>query len=118
MSNGDFNAGWKPATIAEVKLILQKDLATCDAEQKAAFNRYRVEPYAAPIVGHGQPESVVVVARKKNEVLYWEDVEEGFNLSPIDENGTILNHWCNQDHLGCALNAWVEGRSLSSSTTS
>jgi hypothetical protein len=55
-------------------------------------------------------ETVIVVARKGKEVIYWEDVEEGFNLSPVAEDGRILEHWCNQDELGLALNAWVEGR--------
>ena len=112
MGNGDFSIDWTPATIAEVKQILQQDLVACDAEQKAAFHRFEVEPYATPIVRYGQPESVIIVARRDNEVIYWEDVEEGFNASPVDENGTILEHWCNQDQLGHALNAWVEGRSL------
>ena len=61
-----------------MKEILQQDLAVCDAEQKAAFHRYGVEPYAAPIVRNDQSETVIIVARKENEVIYWEDVEEGF----------------------------------------
>lgn len=102
---------WKPAAIAEVKQILREDLAACDAEQRTAFHRYEVEPYAASIFRYGRPGSVIVVACRNNEVIYWEDVEEGFNMSPIDENGAILEHWCNQDKLGHALNAWIEGRS-------
>jgi len=53
---------------------------------------------------------VVVVARKGQEVIYWDDVEEGFNVSPISERGQILQHWCNQDELRHALNAWIDGR--------
>ena len=112
MGNEELSIDWNPSTIAEVKQILQQDFAVCDAEQKAAFYRFAVELYAAPIVRYGRPESVIVVARRDNEVIYWEDVEEGFNVSPIDGNGTILEHWCNQDQLGHALNAWIEGRSL------
>lgn len=56
MSDDDSSTDWKPATIAEVKQILKEDLATCDAEQKGIFDRYSVEPYAAPIVRYGQPE--------------------------------------------------------------
>lgn len=113
MSNDNFGLDWKPATIAEVTQILQQDLAACDAEQAAMFHRCKVVPYAARIVRYGRPDSVIVVARRENEVIYWEDVENGFNVSPIDEHGTVLEHWCNQDQLGVALNAWVEGRSLS-----
>lgn len=58
-------------------------------------------------------ETVVVVARKGEEVIYWEDVEEGFNVSPIGEGRRILEHWCNQDELRHALNAWIDGRERS-----
>jgi hypothetical protein len=104
--------GWHPATIEEVKKIVRADLADCDEEQIRAFKRYAVEPYVAPILRYGELENVAVVARKGDEVIYWEDVEEGFNLSPIAPNGRILEHWCNQDELRFAINAWIEGRAL------
>jgi hypothetical protein len=100
------------ATIEEVRQIVERDLKTCDPEQSLAFKRYAIEPYIASILRYGKKESVVVVARKGNEVIYWEDVEEGFNVSPVDSEGNILEHWCNQDELGIGLNAWIEGRNL------
>jgi hypothetical protein len=103
---------WQPATIDEVRSIVHQDLTECDAEQVAIFEKYSVEPYLASIVRYGRKESVVVVARKGNEVIYWEDTEDGFNVSPIDEHGQLLEHWCNQDELAFALNAWIEGRGL------
>lgn len=103
---------WQPATIDEVQRIIEQDLKTCDAEQARVFKQCAIDPYLTPIFRYGKKESVVVVARKDNEVIYWEDVEEGFNVSPIDSEGSILEHWCNQDQLGFALNAWVEGRGL------
>jgi hypothetical protein len=104
---------WQPATIEGVKKIVESDLADCDDEQIAVFKRYAVEPYSAPIVRYGKLETVVVVARKQNEVIYWEDVEEGFNRSPISQEGTIREHWCNQDELRLALDSWIEGRGRS-----
>lgn len=101
---------WQPATVEEVKTIVEEDLLECDAEQIAIFKRYAVEPYAARIVRYGKAEGVVVVARRGNEVIYWEDVEYGFQVSPIGEDGRVLEHWCNQDALGDGLNAWIEGR--------
>ena len=103
---------WEPATIEEVQRILEQDLKTCDAEQTDAFKKYAVEPHLAPLLRYGNMDSVVVVARKEDEVIYWEDVDEGFNVSPVDHAGQILEHWCNQDELGFALNAWIEGREL------
>jgi hypothetical protein len=101
---------WKPATIEEVSQIVQRDLPQCDSEQREALRPYAVAPYAAPIIRYGQPETVVVVARKDSETIYWEDVEGGFNSSPIGSDGTILEHWCNQDQLGQALDFWMPGR--------
>jgi hypothetical protein len=83
-----------------------------DAEQGAVFEKYAVTPYLAPILQYGNTESLVVVARNASEVINWEDVEDGFNVSPLDADGQILEHWCNQDELGFALNAWIKGRGL------
>lgn len=101
---------WKPATVEDVMRIIKQDLSQCDTEQAAAFMRFKVEPYTAPIVRYGKLEDVVVVAKKENEVLYWEDVEEGFAVSDVAPDGRILEHNCNQDSLGTALNAWMEVR--------
>jgi hypothetical protein len=101
---------WQPATVEAVKKIIEDDLTACDDEQIAAFERYAVEPYLVPILRCGKMERVVVVARRGAEVIYWEDVEEGFNLSPVTPDGRILEHCCNQDALSLALNAWIEGR--------
>jgi hypothetical protein len=101
---------WRPASVDEVKNIVENNLASCDNEQLRTFRRYAVEPYWAPILRYGKMETVIVVACKGEAVVYWEDVEEGFNISPIGEGGRIVHHWCNQDKLGHALNAWIEGR--------
>ena len=101
---------WRPATVEDVDEIVAQDLAACDPEQLAVFNKYRVKAFAAPLERYGQLESVVVVARKGDEVIYYEDVEDGFQVSPISPEGQLLEHWCNDDELRFALNAWIEGR--------
>jgi hypothetical protein len=93
-----------------VKKILETDLAKCDDQQKAAYRHYSVEPHLAPLVRYGKLEKVVVVAQKSGQAIYWEDIEEGFNVSPLGPDGTILEHWCNQDELGHALNHWIGSR--------
>jgi len=96
---------WRPATVEEVVRIVNQDLEVCDAKQVTTFKKYRIEPYVARIVRCGSDESVIVVARRGNEVIYWEDVEAGFNISPIGPNEQILEHGCNQNLLAFALNA-------------
>ena len=101
---------WSPATIEEVNQIVVRGLKDCDTEQLAAFDKYRVAPFSAPIVRYGQMESVVVVAGNGDQVIYYEDVEDGFNVSPISPDGRVSEHRCNQDELRFTLNAWIEGR--------
>src|SRR5678815_3721764 len=102
---------WQPATVDQVNEIVARDLKNCDSAQLVAFETYRVKPFTAPIMRYGELESVVVVARKGDQVIYYEDVEDGFNVSPINQYGEILKHWCNQDELRYALNAWLDGLS-------
>ncbi len=61
---------------------------------------------------YGKMESVVVVARNGDQVIYYEDVEDGFNVSPLSQDGQVLEHLCNQDELPFVLNAWIDGRGL------
>ena len=103
---------WQPATIDEVNQIVARDLQACDAEQLATFKRYQVEAFSAPLMRYGSLESVIVVARNGDQVIYYEDVEDGFNVSPIGPDGRVLEHWCNDDELRFALNAWINGRGL------
>jgi hypothetical protein len=101
---------WKPATLDDVRNILKGDLEKCLPQQTAIFRQYSIEPHFSPIVRYGKSEYVVVVAQKSNEVIYWEDVEEGFNISPLGPDGNILEHWCNDDDLGIALDPLIESR--------
>jgi hypothetical protein len=41
---------WEPATVDDVKKIIQNDLAECDDEQVAVFEKYAVEPDLAPFL--------------------------------------------------------------------
>jgi hypothetical protein len=100
--------GRKPATIDEVTAILMADLKKCDHQQIAIFRRYSVEPYFAPIVRYGIADNVVVVAQKSFDVIYWEDVGEGFNTAPTGPGGRVLEHSCNEDDLGVALHRLVQ----------
>ena len=100
---------WRPITEGEMRDLLEEQLAACTPERREVFERYRVSPYRAPLIRYGKKELVFVVAVKDGEALYYEDVEDGFNRSPLSESGEILQHWCNQDDLQDALYSWMPG---------
>ena len=98
---------WKPATIEIVREFIESDLPNCSAEQLLAFEKYRVTPHYSPIIRQSGVEQVVVIARKEDEVMYWNDIEEGFGVSPIGAGGILTKEDSNQNDLGVALNAWI-----------
>ena len=69
---------WSPASVQEVEKIIEADLRACTEQERATFERYATSLFAVPILRFGRLEKVVVVASKGDEVVYWEDVEEGF----------------------------------------
>ena len=99
---------WRPASVEEVRRIVEIELQSCCSAEAEIFKRHAIEPYFADLVRYGKRESAVVVARKQDSVLYWEDVEEGFVISPISSDGLVLEHNCNQDTLGQAIRGWLE----------
>jgi hypothetical protein len=97
---------WRPATFDEVIAVVERELAECEPVARAFFEARRVEPRQACIRRFEEDEFVVVVAEAKGVALYYEDVEEGWNLSPLSPEGRILEPGWEQDHLAWALNKW------------
>lgn len=95
------------ATLAQVIAVLHRELPDCTEEQRQFFRDVSVRPYRAPIVRYGNLDHVYVVALRDGEALYWEDIEEGWNTSPVNEGGELAEHWCNQDELRVALRKWM-----------
>jgi hypothetical protein len=101
---------WTPITLDRLAKIIEADLRDCDEGLRSLFAKYAVAPYHAPIDRHGHEELVFVVAKKANEVMYYEDIEDGFNISPVTEHGKIAEHWVEQNPLKWALKPWRCGR--------
>jgi hypothetical protein len=48
-----------------------------------------------------------VVAIMGERVVWFNDIEEGFNLSRYNEPGVIAEYWCNQDELNHTMSAMM-----------
>lgn len=94
---------WQPISLAELEELVAKELQRCTHNQKDAFARFRVQFYQVPIYRLGSLESVWVVAELPPGLLYYEDVEEGFELGVLGDDGALQNHGCNQYELSHAL---------------
>ena len=98
---------WKAITKDELEALIELQLNDCSIDQKKAFEKYRVPLRPASIVRYGMTEQVFIVAQNGDEVMYYEDVEDGFNFSPLDSEGQIAQHWCNKDEIKFALWHWM-----------
>jgi hypothetical protein len=94
---------WQPITVVELEVIVAKQLAACSPAQHAAFTKYRVPFYSMPLSRLGGVESALVVASLPDGLLYFEDVEEGFELGVPGADGVLPDQGCNQLELSHAL---------------
>ncbi len=96
---------WKPATQDEVDDVVQNELANLPPIALAVYERLRVRGETATIHRSAMygDEPVFVVARSANWVVYYDDVEEGFDLSTIDCDGRIERPGAGNMDLGEAV---------------
>ena len=99
---------WKAITRSELDGLVARDLAACSAEQREFFAKVAVEPTKWKQSPWGdEGGGFWAVAVMENRVLWYNDIEDGFNVSRFEEEGVIPSdeYWCNQDVLSWALPA-------------
>ncbi len=68
--------------------------------QRCLWEAVRIEPEKWQQHPYGdQGEGFWVVALVGRTVIWYNDLEEGFNRSRYSSYGTIGDYWCNQDEL-------------------
>ena len=80
---------WKPISRRDLDELLEAELRECPPAERAIFDQYRVEPVRLPFARVTTIPTAFVVARRGEEVIYYEDVEGGFNSSDLDPAGQI-----------------------------
>ena len=77
--------------------------SSCSPVQQIAFASYRVRFYSVPFQRSRVLERVLVVAELPSGLLYYEDVEGGFEVGVLDADGILQDHGCDQLELTHAL---------------
>lgn len=96
---------WQPISDDEFSSLFNEQYAELNSDQKHWIDKYRVHvPKAVLRRSEDMGDELVhVVARIENDVLYFDDVEYGFNWSEIDGTGRILKPGGSQNSLQGAL---------------
>jgi hypothetical protein len=90
---------WQPISASELEAIVAHQLSSCSSSQRAAFDQYRVLPYRVHIHRLGMLEEVYVVAHPPSGLLYFEDIEEGFEIGTLGSDGALVSECANQYEL-------------------
>jgi hypothetical protein len=99
---------WCPATADEVVRIVAQQLAGCTVEEQEFFGKIRVALRRHPIERLGHQEEVFAVATWRGRVLFWEDVEEGFEWAEPDADGIIRRYGASQFELRHVLRSLLD----------
>jgi hypothetical protein len=107
---------WKPIELSELEVVITHDLAACSDAQRQFFEQIRIPPARwrqHPWGDEGGGFWAVAVFR--GCVVWYNDIEEGFNVSSFETNGEIPRneYWCQQDCLCVALRSLVDTSSVS-----
>lgn len=90
---------WSSITHLELDALVEDELRRCSPEQALFFARYRVPFFEVPIHRLAEVEKVFVVAQLPTGVVYYEDVENGFEFSGLAPDGSIETPGFNQFEL-------------------
>lgn len=89
---------WRPATEAEVRELLVSEMATLEEEHRRKFEEIRTPLERVPVLD-SPGEFVFIVAKAGRAVLYWSDIEEGWELQELSADGAIDTRGSNQFEL-------------------
>ena len=95
---------WQPTPLYELKTLIAQQIAECSPETRALFEANAITPKKWALSPWGDDGGGFwVIAIIGKFVLWYNDIEEGFNISSFTQEGTIEQYWCNQDPLHVAL---------------
>ena len=102
---------WELITHEGLDGLIASDLADCSEERRAIYAHTAITPEKwrqSPWGDEGGGFWVIAVCGAK--VLWYNDIEDGFNVSRFATYGRIPDdeYWCNQDPLGLAIRYLVD----------
>jgi hypothetical protein len=97
---------WHPISLSDLVSRISRELLDCSAEQREHFSRSRISPAKWHLPPWGdEGGGFWAVAVQQDRVLWYNDIEQGFNVSTFVVPGQIPRnqYWCNDDPLRWAL---------------
>jgi hypothetical protein len=91
---------WEPITFEELSFEISKREIDMESNLFDFWNKVKITPVKWSEDEYGKEgNGFWVVAKYKNFVLYYNDIEEGFNISEFESEGKIKEYCAEQDEL-------------------
>lgn len=95
---------WKPISKEALLQRVAQGEARMQAEELRLWKMMRVEPVKWRQDPYGtEGQGFWVVGLIGISVIWYNDIEDGFNRSRSTRHGEIQDYWCNQDELDTAM---------------
>lgn len=100
---------WKQTSEVEIWDMIDKSCSRMTAQQKKLWETIKIDPVKWQQDPYGdEGKGFWVVALIGKTVIWFNDIEEGFNLSTYSEIGKINEYWCDQDDLEHAIQKLIK----------
>lgn len=95
---------WEPITLNELFSEIQKTEKDLNGELKNFWDLIKIDPTKWEEKEYGEMGGGFwIVAICGYKVIWYNDIEEGFNISNYKMFGEIEDYWCNQEELDCSV---------------
>lgn len=95
---------WTPISLKELQEWILRGESELEGELLNFWNLIKIAPQKWKEKEYGdEGGGFWVVAIFGKEVIYYNDIEEGFNVSPYELFGEIKQYWCNQTELNWVI---------------
>jgi len=91
---------WRPISLAELEEWISRGESKLEGEPLNFWNLIKIAPQKWQEKEYGKEGGGFwVVAIFGNKVVFYNDIEEGFNVSTYQTFGHISEYWCEQSEL-------------------
>ena len=105
----DDQKAWQPISLKELLAEVNGALGRTNQQQRKLWDVISITPQKWQQDPYGKEGGGFwVVALLGTNVVWYNDIEDGFNSSRYSSYGTIDEYWCNQDELEWAVQAFLD----------
>ena len=98
--NGLKSKKWTPISLFELNELIESGVSRMSVEENEFWNKIFIKPAKWKEFKFGdEGNGFWVVAIKDSEVIWYNDIEEGFNISTYTKYGEIEEYYAEQDEL-------------------